>query len=149
MIIIHFTHGATDPLQQLRITAPSITHAATLLVVHGGITILDRAETTTHINVHAGLGFVVDAGEAYSFNSERGAILLIIEATELKPTPTASPLPNASPAPPGRAIPSSPNTRERHRTRIPAIRLVHTLNPIVSGRLETAKHSGKAFSGKE
>jgi hypothetical protein len=109
------TQGDTDPLRQIRtigahfvpladgtgdthvsclhldaggrITAPSITHAATLLVVHGVITILESAGAITHINIHAGMGIVVDAGEPYSFNSERGAILLIVEAAELKPDP--------------------------------------------------------------
>ena len=54
-------------------------------MVHGGITIPERAGATTNINIHAGMGIVVDAGEPYSFNSDRGAILLIIEAAELKP----------------------------------------------------------------
>jgi hypothetical protein len=63
--------------------APSITPAATLLVVHGGITILERAGASTHIDIHAGMGIVVDAGEPYSFHSERDAILLIVEAAEL------------------------------------------------------------------
>jgi hypothetical protein len=82
MHVIYFTQGATDPLHQIRtrgalrpargrqqrhprelprvaasrLTTPSISHAATLLVVHGGITVLESAEATTNINIHAGSG---------------------------------------------------------------------------------------------
>jgi hypothetical protein len=107
MIIIHFTHGATDPLDSFdatgtrflpladgignthlsylhleeggAITAPSIDHAAALLVVHGRITIttLDHA---MRIDIHAGMGCVFDAGEPYAIESATGAIVLIIEA---------------------------------------------------------------------
>jgi hypothetical protein len=72
MRVIHFTQGATDPLRQFRatgahfvpladgsgdthvsclhlekggrITAPSITHAAALLIVHGRITITSHLD---------------------------------------------------------------------------------------------------------
>jgi hypothetical protein len=59
-----------------RITAPSISHAATLLVVHGVITILERAGAAPNINIRAGMGIVVDAGEptptaAPSFSSSK------------------------------------------------------------------------------
>jgi redox-sensitive bicupin YhaK (pirin superfamily) len=65
-----------------KIEAPSITHAAALLVVHGRLTI----ETPTpqiRIDLHAGSGCIVEEDEAYSLKSEEGAILLIVESKEL------------------------------------------------------------------
>ena len=111
MDVIHFTHVATDPLHSFEskgvsvlpladgtgdthvscahldpgavIDAPSLTHAATLLVVHGRITLTKRAEGPTNIKIHAGLGFVVDKQEPYSLRSDTGAIVVIVEATTL------------------------------------------------------------------
>ena len=110
MRVIHFTHGATDPLKGFdaegahyvpladghgdthlscvhlesgaTIEAPSLTHAAALLVVHGRITIT-RLHITTNINVHAGMGAVFDKEEPYAFRSDTGAIVLILESDEL------------------------------------------------------------------
>jgi hypothetical protein len=110
MRVIHFTHGATDPLKGFdakgahyvpladgrgdthlscvhlesgaTIEAPSLTHAAALLVVHGCITIT-RLNITTNINVHAGMGAVFDQEEPYAFRSDTGAIVLILESDEL------------------------------------------------------------------
>ena len=110
MDVIHFTHQATDPLRSLdssgarflpladgngnthisclhlernaKVSSPSLTHAAALLVVHGRLTI----ETTTpqiRIEIHAGSGCIVEKDEAYSLKSEEGAILLIVESQEL------------------------------------------------------------------
>jgi hypothetical protein len=112
MNIIHFARGATDPLKGFdaegahyvpladghgdthlscvhlesgaTINAPSLTHAAALLVVHGCITIT-RLNTTTNINVHAGMGAVFEPQEPYTFNSEPGAILIVVEAEHLLP----------------------------------------------------------------
>jgi len=113
MDVIHFTHGATDPLHQLRttgahfvpladgtgdthvsclhlekggrITAPSITHAATLLVVHGRITI--TTQLGARIRFSGGMGAVFDRHEPYTLEADTTAILLIVEADELKAHP--------------------------------------------------------------
>jgi len=109
MKVIHFTHGATDPLEGFgatgarflpladgigdthvscmhlekgaRIAWPSRTHAAALLVVHGRITVTAHAR----IDIHAGMGCVFDKDESYSLTSEPGAIVLILESEELTP----------------------------------------------------------------
>jgi len=104
MRVIHFTQGATDPLQGLdaagasflpladgkgnthisclhlesgaKISSPSLTHAAALLCVHGRITV------PTHqsgINIHAGSGCVFEKNEPYFLTSDSGAVLLIVE----------------------------------------------------------------------
>ncbi len=89
--VIHFTHGAADPLTgfdstgvrfllladghgdtQLscvhldpgaKIEAPPLTHAATLLVIHGRITIT-RLVGATNINIYAGMGCVFDEDDS-------------------------------------------------------------------------------------
>jgi hypothetical protein len=111
MRVIHFTHGAADPLefsgdegaQFLPLadghgdthvscvhleagatnSAPSLTHAATLLVVHGRITITSEHGEPRNTNILAGMGIVVAPEEPYSFKSDSGAILLIVEAEQL------------------------------------------------------------------
>jgi redox-sensitive bicupin YhaK (pirin superfamily) len=111
--IIHFTHGATDPLKGFdaegahyvpladgegdahlgcvhleegaTINAPSLSHAAALLVVHGRITIVSEHGSTRNINIHAGMGAVFEPQEPYTFKSGPGAILLIVEAEEPLP----------------------------------------------------------------
>jgi redox-sensitive bicupin YhaK (pirin superfamily) len=113
MDVIHFTHNATDRLRSFgargarflpladgtcdthvsclhleegaRIPAPSTTHGATLLLVHGRITI-----TTQHdarIDFSGGMGAIFDKGEPYSIDTSTGAIILIVEADELVPHP--------------------------------------------------------------
>jgi redox-sensitive bicupin YhaK (pirin superfamily) len=111
MNVIHFTQGATDQLKGFsasaarfvpladgtgdthisclhlekgaNVNAPSISHGATLLVVHGRITI------TTHIDARiqfaGGMGVVFTDHEPYTIESDAGAIVLIVEATDLKP----------------------------------------------------------------
>jgi redox-sensitive bicupin YhaK (pirin superfamily) len=111
MRVIHFTRGATDPLtvsgatgasflpladgegdthisclhleRDGKIEAPSISHAAALLVVHGRITITGEHAGPRNTKIHAGMGIVVGREEPYSFKSESGAILLIVESQEL------------------------------------------------------------------
>jgi len=111
MFVIHFTQGATDPLngfsasgasfvpladgtgdthisclhleQGASIAAPSITHAATLLVVHGRITIVTHIEA--RIQFSGGMGAVFTDHEPYTIESDTGAIVLIVEAADLKP----------------------------------------------------------------
>jgi hypothetical protein len=110
MYVIHFTPGAADPLTHMgatgacfvplmkgqgnsdvsclhldahaRISSPSLTHAAALLVVHGFLTITTQSPTI-RIGIDAGMGCVFDAGEPYSIESEIGAILIIVEADQL------------------------------------------------------------------
>jgi redox-sensitive bicupin YhaK (pirin superfamily) len=110
MRIIHFTHAATDPLKGFgataasflpladgagdthisclhlemggKIEAPSLTHAAALLIVHGRVTI-EPADTGARINCSDGMGAVFSPNEPYTFKSETGAILLIVESQEL------------------------------------------------------------------
>jgi hypothetical protein len=116
MHIIHFTRAATYPLNSLgsssafflpladgqgdthisclhldmngKIEAPSITHAAALLVVHGRITI-EPHDTHARINIHAGMGAVFTPNEPYALKSETGAIVLIVESQELTATARA------------------------------------------------------------
>lgn len=112
MIAIHFTHGATDPLKGFsasaarfvpladgtgdthisclhleqggRITAPSISHAAALLVVHGRITI--TAHLDARIQFSRGMGAVFLGHEPYTIESDAGAIVLIVEADRYQAT---------------------------------------------------------------
>jgi redox-sensitive bicupin YhaK (pirin superfamily) len=112
MRVIHFTEGATDPLEGFdakgvhfvpladgsnnthiscahldagaKIDAPSLTHAAALLVVHGRVTIVTD-DPESRIDIHAGMGSVFGKDERYTVHSEAGAILLIIECEELIP----------------------------------------------------------------
>ena len=109
MNVIHFTHAATDPVtafgatgasflpiadgqgnthisclhleSNAKVSSPSLTDAAALLVVHGRITVATESPKT-QINVHAGTGAVLEKDEAYSLKSEEGAILLIVEAQD-------------------------------------------------------------------
>jgi mannose-6-phosphate isomerase-like protein (cupin superfamily) len=108
MDVIHFTQGATDPLNAFdsigvrflpladgqgdthvscahlnpgaEIQAPSLTHAAALLVVHGRITV---TTPEARIDIHAGMGCVFEKGEPYSLRSDAGAILIILESDQL------------------------------------------------------------------
>jgi hypothetical protein len=112
MDVIHFTQGATDPLTSFgasgarflpladgtgdthvsclhlekgaRVNAPSISHAATLLVVHDG-----RITITTHLDAwirfSGGMGAVFTDHEPYTIESATGAIVLIVEAVEFTP----------------------------------------------------------------
>jgi hypothetical protein len=111
MRVIHFTQGATDKLtgfgssgarfvpladgtgdshvsclhleEGARVNAPAISHAAALLVVHGRITI------TTHLDARiqfsGGMGTVFADHERYTIESATGAIVLVVEAADLKP----------------------------------------------------------------
>jgi hypothetical protein len=107
MDVIHFTHGATDPLTAFdahgvrflplvdgtsechvscaqldpgaKIPAPSLTHAAALLVVHGKVTVW----ADCRIELFGGMGGVLAKGEAYSLETDIGAIILLVESDEL------------------------------------------------------------------
>jgi hypothetical protein len=111
MNIIHFTRGATDPLNDFgatgadflpladghgdsrvscvhlnpnaSINAPALSHASALLVVHGRITITSERGNSRNINISAGMGGVFAAHETYTFRSDLGAILLIVGAQQI------------------------------------------------------------------
>jgi hypothetical protein len=109
MRVIHFTQPAADPLKGFgaagasflpladgetdthisclhlekggKIKAPSIIHAAALLIVHGRVTI--EADHGTSIDFLGGMGAVFSPNEPYTLSTDTGAILLIIEAQQL------------------------------------------------------------------
>jgi hypothetical protein len=111
MKVIHFTHNAADPLETFdasgatflpladgegdthiscvhlemggKIESPSLTHATALLVVHGHITITGEHSGPRNTKIHAGMGIVVAPDEPYSFKSDTGAILLLVESQQL------------------------------------------------------------------
>jgi redox-sensitive bicupin YhaK (pirin superfamily) len=109
MRVIHFSHAATVPLEAFgasgasflpladgqgdthisclhlemggKIEAPSITHAAAILVVHGRVTI--ESDIGARIKCSGGMGAVFEQNEPYMLKSETDAILLIVESQEL------------------------------------------------------------------
>jgi hypothetical protein len=109
MRVIHFTLNAADPLKGFdasgatflpladgegdthlsclhlemggKINAPSISHAAALLIVHGRVTI--ESDIGARINFSGGMGAVFNPNEPYTLTSEIGAILLLVESQEL------------------------------------------------------------------
>jgi hypothetical protein len=70
----HLESGAT-------VKAPSITHAAAPLVVHGRMTVTTKVHGT--IRFRAGMGAVVAIDELYSLEPDTGAIVVIVESDEL------------------------------------------------------------------
>jgi redox-sensitive bicupin YhaK (pirin superfamily) len=113
MRVIHFTHNAADPLESFdasgasflpladgqgdthisclhlemggKIEAPSITHAAALLIVHGRVTI--EQATGPRIRFSGGMGAVFEQNEPYTLKSDTDAILLLVESQELTAHP--------------------------------------------------------------
>jgi hypothetical protein len=111
MKVIHFTSPAADPLEAFdasgatflpladgegdthlsclhlgmggKVESPSLTHATALLVVHGRITITGEHGGPRNTKIHAGMGIVVSPEEPYSFKSDSGAILVIVEVEQL------------------------------------------------------------------
>jgi hypothetical protein len=110
MVLMHFSPGAADPLTDFDATgarfvplaagqgtshvsclhlnsgasipAPSLEHAAALLVVHGRITVQTQS-LTLRIDLLAGTGCLFDAGEPYAMESPTGAIVIIVESDSL------------------------------------------------------------------
>ena len=66
-----------------KISAPSQTHAAAPLVVHGKVTVW----TDRRIQLSGGMGGVLAEGEAYRLETDTGAILLIVESAKLTAHP--------------------------------------------------------------
>jgi hypothetical protein len=111
MQVIHFTAGATDPLKQFRagrtgfvpladgwgdvhvsclhlsagarVCEPPVTHASTLLVVHGVVT-FTAVEPRVVVEVFSGMGVVTTRGERYSLETSGGAIVMVVEAPVLE-----------------------------------------------------------------
>ena len=112
MQVIHFTEGATDPLKGFgaqsvrfvslaagggdthlsclyvdagaRIDQPSTSHDCASLLVHGqGIF---AGEFGLRLDLSAGVGLVLKAGERYRLESARGGILLLVESAVLAAT---------------------------------------------------------------
>ncbi len=109
MDVIHFTHAAADPLKGFdasgasflpladgqgdthisclhlemggKVEAPSIPHAAALLVVHGRVTI--ESDIGARIKFSGGMGAVFSPNEPYTLKPETAAILLLVECQEL------------------------------------------------------------------
>jgi redox-sensitive bicupin YhaK (pirin superfamily) len=109
MDVIHFTERATDPLKGFgasaasflpladgqgdthisclhleiggKIEAPSISHAAALLIVHGRVTI--ESGIGARIKFSGGMGALFGPNEPYTLKSDTGAIVLIVESQEL------------------------------------------------------------------
>ena len=75
----HLDPGAT-------VAAPSLTHAVTLLVVQGRVT-LRTVKPPNRFDLSAGAGAILQKDESYSLDSDIGAILLILETDELAAHP--------------------------------------------------------------
>ena len=113
MRVIHFTEGATDLVLGLNahevrsvplaggdgfsnitclhlLPGSSLIDRLTeqdsaLLVVSGRVTA--TYDLGVHIDLSGGMGIVLKAGEWYSLESSKGAILIVVEAKQLSPTP--------------------------------------------------------------
>jgi hypothetical protein len=110
MQVIHFTEGATDPLQGFgaqrakfvpladgtgdthvsclyldagaQIPGPPCTHDCTLLIVHGQV--IFRGEGgVPRLDLSPGVGLVMKAGQHYTLKSAKGGIALLIESDSL------------------------------------------------------------------
>lgn len=112
MQVIHFTEGATDQLWGSRgrgagfvtlvegtgdvhvtclhlspgshISDLSVTHDRAALVVHGRV-VIHGGEPEHRLDLSAGVGVVVPAGQRFSIDSAERAIVLTIEAQWLEP----------------------------------------------------------------
>jgi len=112
MRVIHFTEGATDWLNGFRarfarsvplasgegetylgclhlmrgarINDPPETHDCALLVVHGEVVVSE--DHGGRADLSCGMGVVIEANVPYHLESERGAIVLTVEARRLVPT---------------------------------------------------------------
>jgi redox-sensitive bicupin YhaK (pirin superfamily) len=64
-----------------KIESPAVTFATALLVVHGRLTVTTKLPAS-RIDLHAGMGAMLEKAEAYTLNSKEGAIVLIVGAQE-------------------------------------------------------------------
>jgi hypothetical protein len=116
--VIHFTHGATDPLQGFRthgvrvvmladgggsdetyvscfhfepggwVKDPPVGRDSAILVVHGSIILKEWRPQLFIHRTSSGVGVVLSADVRYSIESETGAILIVVEAERLQVTPS-------------------------------------------------------------
>jgi hypothetical protein len=114
--VIHFTHGATDPVQGFRahgvrvvnladgagtdetfvscmhiepggwIVDPPSGRDCTMLVVHGQVTLEERRPYPLSHFLTSGVGVVLTADVPYSIASQAGAIVMVVEAERLQAT---------------------------------------------------------------
>jgi hypothetical protein len=109
MQVIHFTHGATEPLQDFGVIGAHFlrladgernshigclhleTDAKVFIILTGprrSLTLRPRPHYrdnhAARINIHAGMGAVFEKKEPYSLTSDPGAILLIVESDDLE-----------------------------------------------------------------
>jgi redox-sensitive bicupin YhaK (pirin superfamily) len=105
--VIHFTEGATDPLQGFgaqrvrfvpladgggdthvsclyldagaQIRQPPSTHDCALLIVHGQVVVGGEGRAP-RLDLSPGVGLVMKAGEHYMLESSRGGIVLLFES---------------------------------------------------------------------
>lgn len=106
MHVIHFTEGATDPIKQFRARGArfvpladgsgdyhvSCLHLATdgrvpklamsqdctLLVVHGDV-VVKPTKSACRLDLSAGVGVVLEAGEHVRLESSKGAVLIMVQ----------------------------------------------------------------------
>ncbi|MGH8228602.1 MAG: hypothetical protein ACREU3_12000 [Steroidobacteraceae bacterium] len=113
MRVIHFTHGATDPLWNpasgarfvpladgfgatylsclhlepgARIPEAPTGAATALLLVHGYGVLWTHHPDEMRIAISPGMGFVFESGARYSLESRTGMIYLVVESATLQPT---------------------------------------------------------------
>lgn len=55
--------------------------------MHGRLNLTSRAGHDVNLTLHAGMGCVVAAQEPYAFQTDTGAIVLIVESTTLNANP--------------------------------------------------------------
>lgn len=107
MHVANFTEGATDPLREFRaqrarfvpladgdgdthvsclyldagaqISDPPSSHDCALLIVHGEL-IYSSEPTAPRLQALAGMGLVIKAGERFTLESPKGAIVVLIES---------------------------------------------------------------------
>jgi hypothetical protein len=114
--VVHFTHGATDPVQGLRshgvrvvmladgggadetyvsclhfepggwVTDPPAERASAILAVHGRVTLFQSKPYSKRQDLSPGVGVVMAADAGYRMESEMGAILIVVEAEHLQAT---------------------------------------------------------------
>jgi hypothetical protein len=133
MHVIHFTEGATDPLKQffargarfvpladgfgdyhiscLHLTAAGripklpMTQDCTLLIVQGDL-VFESSEPSCRLELSAGVGVVLEAGEQIGLESRKGGILILVQghAMEAHECGVSTPQRIAAPRWPGKCF---------------------------------------------
>ena len=114
--VVHFTHGATDPLYGHRshgvnivliadgggadetyvsclhfepggwVMDPPVGRDSVILVVHGEVTLDERCPSLIRHCLSPGVGLVLSADTPHRMESQTGAILIVVEAERLQAT---------------------------------------------------------------